>query len=69
MTGYIIPYAGRVGTYAMVFEIILWSQLIKIKSKSIRPLLNLFFIILALYLFYSNLSWSSQGHMPYKLFF
>lgn len=69
MSGYIIPYAGRVGTYAAFFEIILWSQLTQIKSKELKFLLKVFFITLSLYLLYSSLKGSTQGHMPYKVFF
>lgn len=69
MGGYIYSFAGRLGTYATIFEIILWSMLIKIKSKSFVPLLRIIFITLSLYLFYGGLKGSTQGHMPYRLFF
>jgi len=68
MGGYIYRFAGRLGTYAMIAEIILWSMLIGIKYKSLAILLRFGIILLSLYLFYNNLNGSTQGHMPYKMF-
>ena len=66
MLSYVYPYVGRIGTYAMIFEILLFS--IICKTKSFNLLLKYSIILLGIYLFVSNLIISEQGQMPYKLF-
>jgi hypothetical protein len=70
MTGYVIRYADRLGTYAVVYEIMLWPLLIKSKkTPALVAIFKLAAILLALYVFYVGLQGSIQGQMPYKLFF
>lgn len=70
MTGYVIRYADRLGTYAVVYEIMLWPLLTKSKQMpALAALFKLVAILLALYVFYVGLKGSSQGQMPYRLFF
>ena len=68
MSGYIYTFTGRIGTYFLFNEIIFWSMLIKIKDKPLALLLKIVFVMLNLFILFSNLNGSTQGQMPYKIF-
>ncbi|CRK80176.1 EpsG family protein [Neobacillus massiliamazoniensis] len=63
--GYIYMFAGRIASYATVYQIILFSMMSKTKTLSI--IIKFVIVLLGLYLFYTGLNISSQGQMPYKL--
>lgn len=64
--GYIYMFAGRIATYATVFQIFLFAMISRTKTFSIISILMI--IVLGLYLFYGGLNNSSQGQMPYRFF-
>ena len=64
--GYLFIFAVRLGAYANIYGIILFSMIAKSPfAVLIKPTV----VLIGLYLFFSGLSNSSQGHMPYKVFF
>ncbi|OME82138.1 hypothetical protein BK120_15820 [Paenibacillus sp. FSL A5-0031] len=64
--GYMYMFAGRIATYATVFQILLFAMISRTKTFSFISILMI--IILGIYLFYGGLNNSSQGQMPYKFF-
>lgn len=66
---YIFQYAGRIGLYFYVFEVIHIGYVMKAKNTTIWTVLFKFlYAAILLYYLYNNLASGSQGELPYRFF-